>query len=455
MKLTTLRLLSTLMLILVGAVSASTAPVFVSAMTLLTGYIISFLLTSPGKNLADIESVFLKTFLFITTIVLIRWSGIMSSYADFAVEANDNYKHWLACNDGITSSFAQNFKECIIDNIYIENGGYYFYIRSLALICHKYFDGNSILAQQLGTAACTCVTSIFIYLTLSKYVGQEKTKLYTTFYVLLTPIVLISAGITRDAMITMFYSILIYLWLCKEFSVRVLITQGVIAFVITYLRTQHGLFATSFIFLSLLSASIKNKWVYIFVMMLLVVIYGASMFNHILAELTDTFDTYKKLVGNELATTVSGIGRYVYKLPSPIKEIVQFFVIHVNFPQWKALTIAGNIQEIIIGCLSTAVYTYWFYVSFSTVCYIIKAGFKTIPTALKYAICIYTAFVLMNTAVLDIRRLVAMFPLLFLTYAYLKENCISRKTVNIVKELFIILYTLLVILYLLMTITVA
>ena len=451
-----LLIVSFVVVVIVYLASLSTSSVMMSVATLLLGWLMTVLFGKSGKERTDMTTVMLVSFIVITLSAILQYLDIVGEYGNFAIDGNDNYYFYLTSMEGGNApSIGNIFNDCIVQNVHYENGGYYFYIKTLAYLSHIYADGNSILLQQLGTVMPSVLSSVVLFAILSKYCPADKTLIYTNFFMVLSPLVLHSIGIHRDAMIALFYFILIYLWLCKDFSIKVGILQIFIAFVLYYFREQHGLFALSFVVVSSISTRKQNRFVYILAIMTLIIIVGASYLSDIMrTSLTETNEFYEDLRSENLSGLSSGVGRFIYMLPFPLKELAQIFFLQLRFPPWLDLSEADHLPAILLGLLSFAIAFYWFFVFSLTMVSLIRKGYKCLPTKLIFGLLLLFAFLFLSSANLDSRRVVCMYPLMFVPFVYYREHTLQKHSIVAFKRSYTLIYAGICFLYLVVKVNV-
>lgn len=435
----TLFIVALIEVLTVFIVSQSIASSLFLLLTLALGY--SIILLTSGGNKTDIIKVFLISFCVITFFTVIQWLGNEASINIFSDEDNDQFKFWTASQRGASAlSIRQLYKECIVDNIYLKNGGYYLYIQTIAFFATKISDGNHLLLQHFGTATAGILSSIFIYHILKRFCLPKNVVKYSIVYMLLTPIILGSIVLTRDAIITFFYSIIIYLWICKEPSVKIVLLQTIICIVLSNLRLQHGLFALAFVVLSILTSTKKIKYVYVAGFIGILLVYGLTMFDTLIYSVVDTFEYYDNYTDDFLDSVNSGLGRYVFMLPSPIKEVAQVFFLQLQFPSWGAMSNANNFYHFLTGFLRFVINVFWFYIF----CYVISGlcafKIKQLPKTLVYGLLLFLFFLILNSSALELRRVICVYPIMFSTYVFYKDF-VSSSLFNLnVKKIYSFIY---------------
>ena len=444
-----LSIATVVVLIIVGALSVSIASVAMLLFTLLIGFIFTRALANNYEEFNLLTSALLFSFVVVTFLVTMQWLSIEYDWSSFADYDNDHYKFFMASQDGASArSIPSIFDNCVLGGVYWENGGYYFLIQLIAFIANNLFDGNCVILQLLGSTAFFVWFSVFFSKTLMYFCPNEKVKYYTFFYIAFCPLILHSLGIHRDVHVAFFYMVLIYLTLCKNANVITVGLQLLIAFILFYFREQHGLFAVSFVGLSLLLSQSRSKWVLILVAIAAFVAFGVTIAYIIGSNLADTNDFYNAYRDAALSGLDSGLGRYVYMLPTPIKELAQIVVLQMRFPPWGALEVASNPYAMVVGVEGFLVAALWFYIFVCIIAYLVKYGFTQLPKSLSYGMLFLFIFLLLNSSNFDSRRVVCMYPFMFIPYVYMKEFVATDYFARLVNKSYIGIYVLLCLIYL-------
>ncbi len=367
-------------------------------------------------------NLFFLTFSVYIVLVLLQWLDTNASFSLFSNTDNDHYMFWLHSEDGAkATTWSKIFEDTIKENIYVENGGYYLYIQTLGYIGYSWFDGNHIVLQYLGTAFPGIIGSVFVFLLIDKLCPNVNSYKYSLYYALLSPMVIECMGIHRDGLIALLYIILIYLWQAKDFKISVVFVQALVAFVLLYLRIEHGLFAFIFILLSAYTHTKKTRYIFLSLLIIPVIIYGSLIYN-LVTTVFDATTSYYELRGEEALQEVnSGLGRYVYQLPPVIKQIVQVILVNVQFPPWVYLEKSLTLYGFFLGIFVLIINVFWSYIFIYTLVLIHKIGFRKLPPKLLLSFFIFLLFIVLNTSNLTLRRVVCVFPCLYIIWVYIKE----------------------------------
>ena len=216
---------------------------------------------------------------------------------------------------------------------------------------------------------------------------------------------------------------------------------------IIYLREQHGYFAFSFIGLSIISSGPSSRYLYVIAFFVLILAFGSSIIVKVINNFQDTVAFYEDFRSNALSGINSGLGRHIYSLPTPLKQIAQILVLQMQFPSWAPLAAATNFYYVIMGFVILAVDIFWFYVFIYTAFSIKQFGVKSVPLKIKLSLLVFIGFVVLNCSNLDLRRVVCVYPLLFLAYVYFRENVTTILFNKIIRQNYTIVYLLLIVVY--------
>ncbi len=372
--------------------------------------------------------------------------------SDWADEFNDNYQFYLISESAKRyHSIKELFSYIIIDNIYYQMGGHYFYVSLLSYLGYTYFDGNSIILQYIGTGLSAVIGVIFLFKILASIVDIEKANKYTLLYAILSPFLFVSISIWRDTSIAAFYTILIYLTFCRNYNIIVFLLQILIAFILTYYRLEHALFATIFIFASLVLVNQKSRWVYVLIVLGILVTVGTSLLDETTMTYTETTEHYTNRTNYRVGKLTTGIGRYLFLLPSPIKEVAQIIFSQMRFPPWFEISRSKNTCDVILGIIEMFGIVYWFRVFCMSIFCTIRQKFKAIPTKYIIAVSIFFLMIIACLSEPEMRRFMCVYPLLYMFYIYSKEYIIPPDVLRNFDNKYLAFYGCLCTVYLLIS----
>lgn len=133
----------------------------------------------------------------------------------------------------------------------------------------------------------------------------------------------------------------------------------------------------------------------------------------------------------EQAKFAGGLSLYIFKLPPVIKEVVMFFYAALSpIPPWFLLLASTNLFNGIVS-LHVIVYAiFWYIVFYSAFKWLVLDGkIKRLPVDVIWLSGIAVLFIVLNLSNPAHRRLMAVYPVIYLAYCLVKEK-IPRPVVN-------------------------
>ena len=350
----------------------------------------------------------------------------------FALDWSDEYKFWKLSE---TLSGYPSVKSILVDcfinrNVggFIENQGYVFYIGILAYIAETFLDGNNLLYQFMGSVLFGSLFSIVLYKIFLIYIDGKKVFKYVLIFSLCSVVFSYGFLFLRDVVILFFYASIQYIVL-RKFTVRNLVGLILLSFIVFQLREEHGLFSLVFIAYYIYKAFRKIKvlvWLLLLCLPVVFFVYFGTYFDRTVSSM----EHYTEFTA-EQAKFADGLSLYIFKLPPVIKEVVLFFFSAVSpVPPWKQLFASMNLFDGIVS-LHVIVYTiFWYIVFYSTFKWLVLDGrIKQLPVDMIWLSGIAVLFIVLNLSNPAHRRLMAVYPVIYLAYCLVKEK-IPRPVVN-------------------------
>lgn len=350
----------------------------------------------------------------------------------FALDWSDEYKFWklsetLSCSPSVKSIFV----DCFINRNVggpIENQGYVFYIGILAYMAETFLDGNNLLYQFMGSVLFGSLFSIVLYKIFLLYIDGKKAFKYVLLFSLCSVVFSYGFLFLRDVVILFFYVSILYIVL-QKFTVRNLVGLILLSFIVFQLREEHGLFSLVFIAYYIYKAFRKIKvlvWLLLPCLPVVFFVYFGTYFDRTVSSM----EHYTEFTA-EQAKFADGLSLYIFKLPPVIKEVVLFFYSAVSpVPPWKQLFASMNLFDGIVS-LHVIVYTiFWYIVFYSAFKWLVLDGrIKRLPVDMIWLSGIAVLFIVLNLSNPAHRRLMAVYPVIYLAYCLVKEK-IPRPVVN-------------------------
>lgn len=430
-----------------AAISGSGAALFFSLFTFVAGHL--FCLTVPLGARDNARKVFNVVFSLCTAFALLHYLDAITDWNYFAQDWRDEYKFWILTETlKESTSITQLIRDCFIDRIHIENEGYIFYIGVLAYVSEVFFDGNHLFVQYLGSVFFGALLSIVIYKILLLYFDSKKCVNYTLLYSLLSIVFPFGLALLRDVHIAFFYAVSIYVVL-QRFSLRGLFILVLNVLILWQLRFEHGLFAVVFIAYYLYERVKRNILLVILLAISVLLIFVVYFLDTLLSAQAG-MNYYVEYTNDAVMSKNDSLGSIVYLFPSPLKEIIIVFLSQIQpFPSWAALNNTPNAYATIIASHDVVRTFFWYIVFYSMVLWIpFKKVYKYVPTEFKYLLFITFVFFFLNSSNISPRRIMCLFPIIFLIYVWIKEYCISYSKYFRTNILLAFTYLSLIIVYL-------
>lgn len=131
------------------------------------------------------------------------------------------------------------------------------------------------------------------------------------------------------------------------------------------------------------------------------------------------------------AKFADGLSLYIFKLPPVIKEVVLFFYAALSpIPPWFPLLASTNLFDGIVSLHVIICTIFWYIIFYSTFKWLVLDGrIKQLPVDMIWLLGIAVLFIVLNLSNPAHRRLMAVYPVIYLAYCLVKEK-IPRPVVN-------------------------
>lgn len=319
------------------------------------------------------------------------------------------------------------------DNNALYNGS----LLALCAFANNHLGGASVLFMTLIQTFFGLMSVMMLYRILLSQFGSEQAFKYTLLFAFGSHLWFYSSVIIRDIAIVYFYLVSTAIIISK-FKIRNLIVL-IVCIIITWgVRLYSGLFLISFLgyYMYVISTSERSRKVslVIFVPLLLVLIslmISSSIFDQTAIEI----NAY-----SELSSENSGDGMVskLMALPSGISHIALLLFAAIRpFPPFSVIRIVDSFSNFMMSCVFTFNGIYWLCVFYVTIIGLVFKGFwKKTTFSDKLILLIVFVFLLANTAHADVRRMMPVFPILYIYYIKMKEssdsNWMKQLTISIV-----------------------
>ena len=392
--------------------------------------------------------IFYIVFSVYTLLALSNYYGWCYNWSDFINYGNDQYFFLNITENYSNTPISQIIQDCFVYRVHLENEGYVFYIASLARLATYLGDGNHLMLQFLGSVLFGSLSSIILYRLLSFYVTNKASFHYGLLFMMFSVFNYYSIVLLRDIVIAFFF-LCAFLIIAKGFSFTRLITLVIIDIVMLQLRFENGVFFLLFPVFIVYDKLKKYKIVFIAIITIVILI-AFSFLIQSMTTILQTGEMYKEFTRDSALAVDNSLGKYIWQLPSPIKEICIIINSQIQpFPSWFELTTATNFFNAIIGLLPILYGFFWYTIIFAIIKWILfQKQYKYVEHKLNLVSLLCLLLLIGNISNMNIRRIMCVYPCFYLFYVIVRERqLVSRRISPYIKQTTLI-YVCLIAIYL-------
>ena len=394
-----------------------------------------------------------KLFLFITPFYLLYAFIAYLGYCylgDFYLFPDQGYFYENSNLLAKSNSIRQIYILCFVDNIHYETEGAFFLFGSIGYFANKFFDGNSVLLQIIFTSFFAIYSSLYLFQVISSQVKESKAFKYTLNFALFSPLFFYSPWLLRDVHIGLLYLVGFYLIYRKFNALNFLYFYIVFAILIQF-RPGHGLFFLTFPIVHLIINKNKSKFIKSFLPLVILasVFIFAFVFYKRFDEIMYSVDEYNKYSKYTEGKLNSGFGAKLYGLPTGVKQLALIINSQITpLPPWVNISFTSNFFIVIVGFISMITAVYWSRISIFIMLSLTRLKrLFLLPFNLRILLILGIVFLLLNTSNIDVRRIMAIYPIFFLCYISLNESELIISGIKKNRKNSLIIYVTLLLLY--------
>ena len=385
----------------------------------------------------------------ITLFAVFHYLDAYVDWQNFAQEGNDEYKFWMSSE---RHAHFPSISQICIDSYttyysLLETKGYVCYIGIIAYLAEHFFDGNNLLLQFMGSVLFGTLASIILYKILLLYFNSQKSFKYALLYSLCSAAAYYSFKYYRDIHIAFFYILSLYVVLNK-LSIKGVVILLCNIIIVWQIRREHGIFIIVFLVYYIFNSIKKNVLVtvpFFVVIAVIFFIYFMDVYESIMRSMASY--EVRSYLGDGLKE--NSFGAVIYKFPSPIKETLLVVNSQIQpFPSWHLLVDSTNMYSAVVSLVEIVRGAFWFVIVSSIFVWLFAyKTLKKVPLNFKYLMLIVLVFLFANTSNMTERRLICVYPMIFLLYVWLKEKVIQYKVYFTTKKHVVYLYISLCLIY--------
>jgi hypothetical protein len=354
------------------------------------------------------------------------------------------WAHEVANNSSLVSVFKDSFDKSFL----MENRGYMFYIGSIAYFAQTYLDGYNELLLFLSSVLFGSLSSLVLYRLLIFHTTIIKSFKYSLLFALFSASLLYSFTLLRDIHITFFY-LCGFVIISNKYSLKGLVILILLTILTWNFRYEHGVFFIIFILYYFYIRLKRYKLLFILLGLIASGLSSSFVYENI-SNIDRTLNMYTEFTEDSTMSKDDSLGKIIWTLPTPIKEVGIILNSQLQpFPSWKNLEESTNFYSAIISLPPIFYSFFWFTIIFGLIkWFVFKKKYKLIDKDLKLLGLIALVFIVSNVANLDIRRIICVYPILYLIYVIINTKLLTRKQINTTLYQSSISYLALIIVYL-------
>ncbi len=291
------------------------------------------------------------------------------------------------------------------------------------------------------------LSSLFLFNLISKYTDDvKKVAKYTLIFCLCSAFLFYSTVIIRDIIICFFYLIGFNIILSR-FSIAKLAVLVFLMIVIVGFRLYSGLFFALFIFFYIYRNIRLSKWKSILITIALtVVVVVISPYGFIIDQSLEEMQSLKDY--SEDRQTSGSLTNIFQTLPPGVKHIaLVLFSQIIPFPPYVFLYDAETLPQLYYGVLNMIYSVWWFVIFYSLLFFLfIHRSLSKIDFDFRFFLLACVLFILLNSAQFDIRRIMPLYPLLYILFV--KPLAFETiKTRRVIQARVVVLYVIMILIY--------
>lgn len=313
---------------------------------------------------------------------------------------------------------------------------------------NTFLGGATVYYITLLQTLFGVLSSLTLYKILLDKFGKKAFQ-YTIGFSVCSFFLLYSSFVIRDIVIAYFFLVALRI-LLNDFRIRNVFLLFLLAIITTGIRLQSGLFYVVFIIIYIY-IGLHNTRYKTFVSIMLIVgtlLFIMTMMSSIYYE--ETLEVLEKRQEGTAMRVAQNEGFYSYflKLPVGIRQIALLFYSQLcPFPPYNYLFRASSFSQFVIGLTVVINTFYWVAISYSLISFLfIKKVVRQLTINEIALLAIAAIYIIALTAQPDIRRMIPVYPIIYLLY--LKgTTLIPKKTVNNTRSMIYAVYVALLLVY--------
>lgn len=303
------------------------------------------------------------------------------------------------------------------------------FYRYCILFANNYLDGANVLYLTLTNTFFGIISLGPIYRILLKLLPANKAYKYSLLFGLLSPFHFYSVTMVRDIVLACLYAHAFELTLDK-FKIKNIVLLLIIGIVAWGVRLYSGLFILAFIFyyvFSNMTSSKAGKFLAISsVVIIIVVAVPLALKSDLYKQSSEEIEFFQEY--NQDRGNASSLSKNLEALPPGVREIsLGLFSQMMPFPCYDAFPYVKSLDHAYIALIRSVFAIFWYFIAFGLI-YMLLFGkiarkLSIYNEWILLSLCVI--YILLNIVQTDVRRLMAVYPIMFFLYVKCKHVYIT------------------------------
>lgn len=409
---------------------SSPASFWASILVLLSGLLLCKSIDST-KRRGAYKTLFIVTSVYISSAYIFSLS--FDQYTSYVVSDSMRYLQYYQNSTEYVRGWGYLYDTYIrfTDN----NGLYNTYIQMWAAIGNRHLGGATVFYMTLAQTLFGVLCSVILYRVVVRFYPEKAVK-YTITFSCCSLFLFYSSVIIRDITVALFF---IYAldYLTQEFKFQRLIILIVFGFIVWGVRLYSGLFYFIFpiCYIALRMTKHAGKSGTIMLLLSLGLIMLPVVAVTALGEQTQAeIEEYEEFSAER---NENGLFYKLSNLPVGVKQIALTLFSQISpFPPHGFLQSASTLSQAIMG-LDLVIYEFfWFFIVYmlAYLC-LIRGKYKDLTRTELILVMIALLYIVANTAHPDIRRMMPVYPIIYLVNLNVMDRCSTAEVATARKRL--------------------
>ena len=429
--------------ILASILDGSSASLFVLLLIIIVGVIESFLSKKAYKESINLLGV--VTLIYTASAFIVSRNYLNGDY--FLVPDASQYTQWIKLlqpEDDYFDMVMSNYLGLLDKDSLHE-----VFVRIICIFGNKYLGGATVYYLTLTHTFFGILAILAIFRTLLYFFDNKDSYKYALVFAFCSQFFFYSNVIIRDIVIAFCFARGVEI-IMGEFKFKKLIPLLLLCIIAMGVRLYSGLFMLSFVAIFFVKKIEKTKWRFIIVPAFVIfaaALVVAGVFSNLYEQTLEDLQYYQEF---DAAGASDGLSSRLLALPSGLKEIVMFFYSQfMPFPFYSFLEPVKNGTQLWESLICT-VYPIWWYLVFYSffILFFFYSGYKQVTLEKKLFIILCFINILINTAQIDVRRMMPIYPFLYIMSLYMRKDVFNQKRVKSVMKFLSFSYVGLLFIYL-------